>query len=53
MTSGIRTVIYPVKDLAAARTLFTKVVGEAPAFDEPYYLGFKADGNAIGLIQSA
>ena len=49
MTSGIRTVIYPVKDLAAAKTLYTKLIGVAPVMDEPYYVGFKVDGQDIGL----
>ena len=31
MTSGIRTVIYPVKDLAQAKTLFRTLLGVAPA----------------------
>jgi predicted enzyme related to lactoylglutathione lyase len=49
MTSGIRTVIYPVKDLAAAKTLYTRLIGTAPVMDEPYYVGFKVDGQDIGL----
>jgi len=49
MTSGIRTVIYPVKDLAAAKTLYTKLIGVEPVMDEPYYVGFKVDGQDIGL----
>jgi catechol 2,3-dioxygenase-like lactoylglutathione lyase family enzyme len=27
MTSGIKTVIYPVKDLARAKALYTKLLG--------------------------
>jgi hypothetical protein len=27
MTSGIKTVIYPVKDLARAKTRYTKLLG--------------------------
>jgi extradiol dioxygenase family protein len=27
MTSAIKTVIYPVKDLARAKTLYTKLLG--------------------------
>lgn len=49
MTSGIRTVIYPVKDLAQAKALYTKLTGVAPIADQPYYVGFKVDGQDIGL----
>ena len=49
MTSGIRTVIYPVKDLAQAKALYTKLAGVAPIADQPYYVGFKIDGQDIGL----
>ena len=34
MTSGIRTVIYPVKDLAKAKTLYGKLAGVEPYMDE-------------------
>src|SRR4029453_13283219 len=49
MTSGIRTVIYPVKDLAQAKALYTKLAGVAPIADQPSYVGFKADGQETGL----
>ena len=49
MTSGIRTIIYPVKDLAKAKTLFGKLVGVKPYMDEAYYVGFNVEGQDIGL----
>jgi predicted enzyme related to lactoylglutathione lyase len=49
MTSGIRTVIYPVKDLAQAKTLYGKLLGVAPYMDEPYYVGFRLGDQEIGL----
>jgi predicted enzyme related to lactoylglutathione lyase len=49
MTEGIRTVIYPVRDLAKAKTLFSALVGAAPDHDAPYYVGFKVNGQDIGL----
>ncbi len=30
MNQGIRTVIYPVKDLAQAKTLYSKLLGVEP-----------------------
>jgi predicted enzyme related to lactoylglutathione lyase len=49
MTSGMKTVIYPVKDITAAKELYTRLLGVAPVMDEPYYVGFKVDGRDIGL----
>lgn len=47
-TTGIRTVIYPVKDLDAAKAVFA-VLGAEPVMDEPYYVGYRVDGQDIGL----
>jgi catechol 2,3-dioxygenase-like lactoylglutathione lyase family enzyme len=50
MTSGIRTITYPVKDLDAAKALYTELLGVAPYVDQPYYVGFRpAEGPEIGL----
>jgi catechol 2,3-dioxygenase-like lactoylglutathione lyase family enzyme len=49
MTTGIRTVIYPVADLARAKALFGALLGAGPVVDAPYYVQFDADGQAIGL----
>jgi len=49
MSNGIRTCIYPVRDLAAAKTLYATLLGREPYADTPYYVGFKAGGQDIGL----
>ena len=49
MTSGMKTIIYPVKDLAAAKELYGKLFGVTPYADEVYYVGFKVDGQDAGL----
>jgi predicted enzyme related to lactoylglutathione lyase len=49
VTAGIKTVIYPVKDLDAARAAFTALIGADPAVDSPYYVGWQVDGQDIGL----
>src|SRR3982074_2784623 len=49
MTSGIRTFIYPVKDLAQAKTLYGQLLGVKPDLDEAYYVGFSVDGQHVGL----
>jgi predicted enzyme related to lactoylglutathione lyase len=49
MTSGIKTVIYPVTDLAKAKALYGTILGVEPDLDEPYYVGFSIGGQHIGL----
>ena len=51
MTTGIKTVIYPVTDLDRTKALFTALLG-APAHDAPYYVQFDVDGQSIGLDPS-
>ena len=50
MLLGLRTAIYPVRDLAAARDWYTKAVGHAPYFDQPFYVGFEVGGFELGLL---
>jgi predicted enzyme related to lactoylglutathione lyase len=49
MTSGIGTIVFPVKDLTRAKTLFGTLVGAAPYADEAYYVGFRVGDQEIGL----
>lgn len=49
---GLRTVVYPAPDLAAARAWFTEVLGAAPYFDEPFYVGYDVGGYELGLSPS-
>ncbi|MBL1084519.1 glyoxalase [Streptomyces actinomycinicus] len=49
MTTGVQTIIYPVKDLAKAKPLFSALLGVEPYADQPYYVGFKAAGQDVGL----
>jgi predicted enzyme related to lactoylglutathione lyase len=49
MTEGIRTFIYPVKDLARAKALYSGLLGVEPSMDEPYYVGYEVAGQDIGL----
>ena len=50
MNKGIKTVIYPTKEITQAKTLFQKLLGVEPYADEPYYVGFKIGDQDIGLI---
>jgi len=36
MTTGIQTIIYPVKDLEKAKAVYGALVGAAPMVDSPY-----------------
>ena len=49
MIQGIRTFIYPVKDLAQAKMLYGKLLGVKPYSDEAYYVGFRVGEQEIGL----
>lgn len=49
MTSGFRTFIYPVKDLAKAKALYGRLSGVKPDMDALYYVGFTVDGQHIDL----
>ncbi len=50
MLQGLGTAIYPVTDLPAARAWYAAVVGHAPYFDEPFYVGFAVGGFELGLV---
>ncbi len=49
MAAGIRTVIYPVTDLARSTALFGALLGTGPTHEAPYYVQFDVDGQSIGL----
>jgi len=49
MSQGIRTFIYPVKDIAQAKTLYSTLLGIEPIMDEAYYVGFRVGDQDIGL----
>ena len=49
-TQGIKTVLHPVSDLEAAKAVYTALLGIPPQTDGPYYVGFEAEGQQIGLV---
>jgi predicted enzyme related to lactoylglutathione lyase len=49
-TQGIQTVLHPVSDLDAARAVYTALLGMPPQTDSPYYVGYEAAGQQIGLV---
>jgi predicted enzyme related to lactoylglutathione lyase len=46
---GLRTGIYHVADLDAAKAWYTELLGYGPYFDEPFYVGFDVGGYELGL----
>ena len=49
MNKGIKTVVYPVNDMAKAKAVFRELLGKEPYADDPYYVGFKLGKQDIGL----
>lgn len=49
-TQGIKTVLHPVSDLAAAKEVYAALLGVPPQTDSEYYVGFEAEGQHIGLV---
>jgi lactoylglutathione lyase len=50
MLKGLRTVVYHVPDLDAAKAWFTDAIGIEPYFDQPFYVGFNVGGYELGLL---
>jgi predicted enzyme related to lactoylglutathione lyase len=52
MFLGLRTAIYHVSDIGRARDWYSSILGFAPYFDEPFYVGFNVSGYELGLQPS-
>lgn len=49
MNHGLTTIIFPVTNLAQAKTLYGQLLGVEPYVDEPYYVGFRVGEQELGL----
>jgi predicted enzyme related to lactoylglutathione lyase len=49
-TQGIKTVLHPVSDVERAKPVYAALLGVPPQADSPYYVGFDAEGQHIGLV---
>ncbi len=49
MFLGLRTAIYQVNDIEAAKTWYGSVLGFPPYFDQAFYVGFNVGGFELGL----
>ena len=53
MIQGLRTVIYRVSNIEQAKEWYSAVLGQAPYFDQPFYVGFNVGGFELGLDPNA
>lgn len=49
MIKGLGTVVYRVGDLSRAKAWYAAAFGQAPYFDQPFYVGFEIGGYELGL----
>src|SRR5579862_6680314 len=49
-THVVKTILHPVTDLAAAKAVYTAMLGAPPQHDAEYYVGYDVDGQHIGLV---
>ena len=49
-TEGITIMLHPVSDLERAKPVYAALLGVQPQADSPYYVGFEAAGQQIGLV---
>lgn len=50
MKLGLRTTIYMVSDLQAAKAWYADAFETKAYFDEPFYVGFNIGGYELGLL---
>jgi predicted enzyme related to lactoylglutathione lyase len=49
-THGIKTVLHPATDMEKSKPVYTALLGVEPTTDTPYYVGYLAEGQQIGLV---
>ncbi len=52
-TQGVKTVLHPVTDLGKAKAVYTALLGQPPAHDADYYVGYDVAGQHIGLVPNS
>jgi predicted enzyme related to lactoylglutathione lyase len=52
-TQGVKTILHPVTDLEKAKPVYAALLGLEPMADSPYYVGFEAAGQQIGLVPNS
>jgi predicted enzyme related to lactoylglutathione lyase len=46
----LKTILFPVADVAKATPVYTALLGVAPSVESPYYVGYDSEGQHIGLV---
>jgi predicted enzyme related to lactoylglutathione lyase len=49
MFLGLRTAVYYVADIEEGKKFYSSILGVAPYFDQPFYVGFSVGGFELGL----
>lgn len=49
MANPIKLIVFPVKDLDKAKTLYNTFLGVEPYVDGAYYVGYKVGDQEVGL----
>jgi predicted enzyme related to lactoylglutathione lyase len=49
-TEGVKTLLHPVTDLAAAKAVYSALLGMEPTTDSDYYVGYETAGQQVGLV---
>ena len=49
----VSLIVYPAKELASTKQIFSKFLGVEPYVDSPYYVGYKVGDMEIGLDPNA
>lgn len=49
-TYGVKTLLHPVSDLDKAKAVYTALLGMPPQHDAPFYVGYDAEDQHIGLV---
>jgi predicted enzyme related to lactoylglutathione lyase len=49
MAQNIKLIVYPAKNIEAAKALYTQFLATEPYVDSPFYVGYKVGNLEIGL----
>lgn len=53
MLKGLRSHLLAAPELARAKEWYGRALGQAPYFDQPFYVGFNVGGFELGLVPDA
>ena len=49
-SQGVKTLLHPVSDVEKSKAVYTALLGVPPQVADPFYVGFEAEGQHIGLV---